>query len=301
MLSVLIVLLILQLRSSATRIANVPPNNALPNRLDNLDDSFCAVIKQNPRPWNNSCHRSRRFSCENANDTLSNQTLMFSFHSQDYYLYTTHFINLKRSGVYWDVAANEPISFSNTFFFDRCLSWRGVCVEANPRYFEELHRERSCHLVPTCASDQNRRVKFRLFYQSGGIKDEEHKHNKIYELGKRTEPPTVDMQCTTMQTVQRRLHGERGESSDKIVVDYFSLDVEGHEMAVLKGIDWSSVKINVITVEIRRESAAQIDQFLKSKGYVQHTPQLNELSKKTSRLSDDVIYVRKDVKWGFPE
>ena len=32
-------------------------------------------------------------------------------------------------------------------------------------------------------------------------------------------------------------------------IDYLSLDVEGHELNVIKGIDFNQVKINVLTIE----------------------------------------------------
>ena len=34
---------------------------------------------------------------------------------------------------YIDLAANLPVGDSNTAFFDRCLGWRGVCVEVSGR------------------------------------------------------------------------------------------------------------------------------------------------------------------------
>ncbi|KAB7887412.1 hypothetical protein GBG19_10665 [Poseidonibacter ostreae] len=33
------------------------------------------------------------------------------------------------------------------------------------------------------------------------------------------------------------------------LIDYLSLDVEGHELNVLKGIDFNNVRINVLTIE----------------------------------------------------
>lgn len=45
---------------------------------------------------------------------------------------------------------------------DRCLGWKGVCVEANPKYFDKLSKLRSCNLVKTCISDSNAEVTFRL-------------------------------------------------------------------------------------------------------------------------------------------
>lgn len=36
--------------------------------------------------------------------------------------------------------ANNAYDMSNTFFFDRCLGWRGICVEPNPIFWSGKKR-----------------------------------------------------------------------------------------------------------------------------------------------------------------
>ena len=57
-------------------------------------------------------------------------------------------------GVYLDIAANHYKRISNTYFFDVCLGWRGLCLEPNPIYHDGLRAHRTCELLPTCASDR---------------------------------------------------------------------------------------------------------------------------------------------------
>ena len=77
---------------------------------------------------------------------------------------------LKRRGVYFDVAANEPIHISNTNFMDACLGWAGVCVEAVPRFLVRLWNDRYCAIVPTCVSDkEGQKVEFALQSGKSGI------------------------------------------------------------------------------------------------------------------------------------
>jgi hypothetical protein len=42
-------------------------------------------------------------------------------------------------GVYVDVGSNHPTELSNTAFFDKCLGWRGVCIEPQPGALHSLH------------------------------------------------------------------------------------------------------------------------------------------------------------------
>merc|ERR1712228_1119640 len=44
--------------------------------------------------------------------------------------------------VYVDLATNDAQIFSNTFFFDRCLHARGLCIEPNPAYHAKIKKMR---------------------------------------------------------------------------------------------------------------------------------------------------------------
>ena len=56
-----------------------------------------------------------------------------------------------------------------------------------------------------------------------------------------TGPSTTRMCCTPLAALLRR-HGRRH-------VNYLSLDIEGAELSALRGVDWSSTTIDVMTVE----------------------------------------------------
>lgn len=57
-------------------------------------------------------------------------------------------------------------------------------------------------------------------------------------------------------------------------VDYFSLDVEGAELPILKTIPWDKVNIKILSIEVNHSDGNKIDDFMKSKGYrlVQQIP-----------------------------
>ena len=64
--------------------------------------------------------------------------------------------------VYLDLAANDAIQGSNTFWFDRCLGWQGVCVEPNPGYHPGITKQRTCSLDKSCVSDTDEEIDFVL-------------------------------------------------------------------------------------------------------------------------------------------
>ena len=56
---------------------------------------------------------------------------MRSQHGQDAFLAEHHFGGV-RNGVYLDLGCNDGVSNSNTYYFNKALSWRGRCFEASP-------------------------------------------------------------------------------------------------------------------------------------------------------------------------
>lgn len=56
---------------------------------------------------------------------------------------------------------------------------------------------------------------------------------------------------------------------NQLTVDFFSLDVEGDELRVLKTVPWDKVNIKMMTVEFIHEvgKGSDLKQYVKSKGY----------------------------------
>ena len=71
----------------------------------------------------------------------------------DWWVWYNHARFLRRRGVYVDLATNDAIWRSNTYFFDACLGWGGLCIEASEVHYDRIKRERSCTLVPACVSN----------------------------------------------------------------------------------------------------------------------------------------------------
>ena len=67
-----------------------------------------------------------------------------------------------------------------------------------------------------------------------------------------------------MQATRRLLKLQR--------IDYFSLDVEGSELAVLESLDWARIDVGVLGVESYSENDAQIEAMLRSHGLVRVPP-----------------------------
>lgn len=167
---------------------------------------------------------------------------------------------------YLDVALLDPHWISNSYFFDRCLGWSGLCVEPQPRYHEALHRFRSCTFLLTCLTDAKHEGQTVNSLISGGNSGV-NSTNKYLSQWKKSGHSfdSMDLRCASLGKELRRYRDR--QQQQHITIDYTSLDVEGHELPVLRGIDWSTTRINVITIEVSKSTYPPIAAFMSSIGY----------------------------------
>ena len=127
--------------------------------------------------------------------------------AQDIFVWRNLFAHMTlrgTKGFYIDSGANEAHHGSNTWFFDKCLGWPGLCVEPNLKYGDALRRERSCTVVQECISDRDNVVL------------QMTRMGPLSRIGGRA-PLVANVTCNTVQTMLSRV----GQS----IVDFWSLDV----------------------------------------------------------------------------
>lgn len=178
-----------------------------------------------------------------------------------------HFFHDRRDGFFLDIGAHDGQSFSNTWFFEKDLGWKGICFEPLPHLFKQLKACRDCICINACVSQLNGYLPF-LHVDScdemlSGLCStfNEQKLNAVItdiaDLG--GELKVIQMPCVRLDDVLERYGITH--------VDFLSLDVEGHELEVLKSIDFSKVTIDVITVENDYHDEA-IRDILRENGFI---------------------------------
>jgi len=180
---------------------------------------------------------------------------------QDLELWTSFFMKRHEHGmrgVYAEVAANHYKITSNSYFFDICLGWKGICVEPNTVYHDELRTKRTCELVRSCVSSRaNASVTFavpageaagRRFVNGDPVASGVYgKVLKKKQPGKTPGWKTQQLRCVRLADEFERL--------DVRHLDFLSVDVEGHDELALKGIDFNRVTIDYILCEQARDCA----------------------------------------------
>lgn len=169
--------------------------------------------------------------------------------NQDAILNEKFFLN-KRNGRYLDVGAHDGVKGSNTYFFEKELGWTGICFEPIKECYETLVAERPNSIcINKCAYSSNGKVQFNRVEGyaetlSGIVQnyDERHKTRIDSEINSMGGVQTViECDAVTITSVC--------DEYDLHHFDFMSLDVEGGEYDVLKGIDFSKINIDVIVIE----------------------------------------------------
>jgi FkbM family methyltransferase len=165
-------------------------------------------------------------------------------------------------GVFIEAGANDGIAQSNTLYFEKYRRWRGLLIEPIPELAAACRRNRRRCLVEHAAlvpfdhptSTIEMRFCNLMSVVRGGMKspDEEEEHVRLGCELQGVESRVVQVPTQTLTSILDR-HGLRQ-------IDLFSLDVEGFELSVLRGLDFDKYRPRFLLVEARYRQ--EIDQFL---------------------------------------
>ena len=164
-----------------------------------------------------------------------------------------NFFGVNAKGIYLDLGCNDGISNSNTFHFLN-RGWKGKCFEADPNKYLSIHSA-SGRLdgVHGAASSTDGRAEFAVVrVPDGGLSGLsttiDERARKFGVKG------TVSVPTFSPQTILTKYYSESTHST----LDYVSIDVEGHELEVLRSWPFGSAEdvssgnswcVNMFTIE----------------------------------------------------
>jgi FkbM family methyltransferase len=153
------------------------------------------------------------------------------------------------NGFYIECGANDGVDQSNTWYFEKFKNWHGILIEAHPEIFRELKKNRN-----------KRNILVNKFLVSNNYKSQTvnvSNNDLMSKFSTTNEESSFSTSITLTEVLKKN-------NSPKLI-DLFSLDVEGYEFEVLKGIDFKNYKFKYFLIETNNFD--NLNNYLISKKY----------------------------------
>lgn len=148
------------------------------------------------------------------------------------------------TGFFVDIGAYDPIQYSNTYYFYK-KGWRGINIDANPDALQKFKSKRNRDInINSGVSSEKSTLTYFMFNEpalntfSETIAKEKDGlvHYKIIA--------TKQIPCNTLEDIL-----DQHLPTNVKKIDFFSIDVEGFDLAVLQSNNWDKYSADYILVE----------------------------------------------------
>lgn len=165
-----------------------------------------------------------------------------------------------QAGFFVELGANDGLSQSNTYYYERWQGWRGILIEPVPELCQRAARARprarvfNCACVPFDYPHPDVQIAFAglmsVVKDSWADPAQERKHvARGRELERITGPAEIRVPTRTLTSVLDECQVSR--------IDLLSLDVEGYEAEVLAGLDLDRYQPRYMLIEVRDRAAVE--------------------------------------------
>lgn len=160
----------------------------------------------------------------------------------------------KTGGFFIELGANDGLFQSNTAFLEKKMEWTGILIEPSLLGYNKckINRPNSVCLNYACVSND-----YTDEYISGDFIDN---HPMGSVNGKRTNRnKLIKVKAITLEKIL--------DEHSCVVIDFLSLDTEGYELEILKGLNLLKYRPKLLLIEVYVKDYENIVTFLKLHNY----------------------------------
>jgi FkbM family methyltransferase len=164
----------------------------------------------------------------------------------------------KKKGFFIELGANDGLFQSNTAFFEKELDWTGILIEPSFKGYELCKINRSNSVCLNCACVSNDYKKdfvwgdFSDNNPMGSINGTRIRSNKL-----------IKVKATTLEKILDENNGKN--------IDLLSLDTEGYELEILKGLNMDKYRPKFMLIELYTNDYDNTVNYLNLNNYKLHS------------------------------
>jgi len=156
-------------------------------------------------------------------------------------------LDFKKDGYFVEIGAYDGIESSNTYFVEKELGWKGICIEPAPHIFDKLAANRKSVNLKVAVMD----YKGTIYFGEDTVSETPNRH-------------LVD--CDTLDNLLTA-------NNAPLNIDYMSVDIEGCEYRALKDFPFNKWNVTLLTIEHNSykdgpEKKNQLFELLTNRGFM---------------------------------
>jgi FkbM family methyltransferase len=175
------------------------------------------------------------------------------------------------NGYFIELGANDGVSQSNTLYFEKNRNWRGILIEPTPHNYLLCLKNRSPEnqfFCNACVSDDYTEKFVEILFSNLmstpiGVESDIADTAGHAQFGVQFLKPHE--RVFSYGAVATTLNKVLDQSNAPKTIDFLSLDVEGAEIEVLKGVNHDKYRFKHLLVECR--NIEKLQAYLETKGY----------------------------------
>ena len=171
-------------------------------------------------------------------------------------------LNHMENGFFVDIGANDGLSCNNSLVFEEGYNWKGICIEPHPIIFNKLinfRKKENCFNIGL--GNENGNLEF---WSVNGAAQCISGFNKFFSDSHRERLLNeVERNNDILEKIPVQIKKTSDFFKEQNIkkINYLSIDAEGADFEILKGINFDEVHITLISVEADH-SLDEVNQFL---------------------------------------
>ena len=167
--------------------------------------------------------------------------------------YLLNLFEKQYEGKYLDVGCFHPTKHNNTFLFYK-NGWKGMNIDLNPLTIELFNfmRPKDININSGVSNDEKEK---NLYFLNENNTQNTLSENQLFFLKKHHNLKDEDIIKKKIKTKRLNFILEHHQFNE---IDFMNLDVEGHELEILKALDFEKTKIRYLCVEMIKHNQLSI-------------------------------------------